>query len=354
SGEETRSSKGGGCGGGEEGPAGRAGGGVKSGARGPGEALQPRGASEGDARRGAHSLRSPRLRRRARSAPHAPAAAAVAAAAAAPSPAEPAAPRPPPAPPPRARAPASFRCIPASGPCSSFSLSLLRSSCWSAQCRENLLGPSLEAGGASPVSAFQITSAEARPGRQGLGPHRNRGGLSQACSGDVPALEGVPRTPPPPRRPRKSSGELGFPRVAPGDEVIVNQYVLRPGPAGEPLECPTCGHTYNLTQRRPRVLSCLHSVCEQCLQILYESCPKYKFISCPTCRRETVLFTDYGLAALAVNTSILSRLPPEALTAPPGQWGGEAEGSCYQTFRQYCGAACTCHVRNPLSSCAIM
>ncbi|XP_036162920.1 RING finger protein 208 isoform X2 [Myotis myotis] len=192
--------------------------------------------------------------------------------------------------------------------------------------------------------------------------------VNQACGGDMPALEGASRTPPLPRRPRKGSAELGFPRVAPVDEVIVNQYVMRaPGPtasgpptmpspaAGEPLECPTCGHTYNVTQRRPRVLSCLHSVCEQCLQILYESCPKYKFISCPTCRRETVLFTDYGLAALAVNTSILSRLPPEALTAPSGgQWGGEPEGSCYQTFRQYCGAACTCHVRNPLSACSIM
>nr|XP_005908712.1 PREDICTED: RING finger protein 208 [Bos mutus] len=130
--------------------------------------------------------------------------------------------------------------------------------------------------------------------------------VNQACGGDMPALEGAPCTPPIPRRP-------------------------------------------------PRVLSCLHSVCEQCLQILYESCPKYKFISCPTCRRETVLFTDYGLAALAINTSILSRLPPEALTAPSGgQWGGEPEGSCYQTFRQYCGAACTCHARNPLSACSIM
>ena len=192
--------------------------------------------------------------------------------------------------------------------------------------------------------------------------------VNQACGGDMPALEGAPCTPPLPRRPRKGSAELGFPRVAPADEVIVNQYVIRPGPAapgapaaavaaaaGEPLECPTCGHTYNATQRRPRVLSCLHSVCEQCLQILYESCPKYKFISCPTCRRETVLFTDYGLAALAINTSILSRLPPEALTAPSGgQWGGEPEGSCYQTFRQYCGAACTCHARNPLSACSIM
>lgn len=192
--------------------------------------------------------------------------------------------------------------------------------------------------------------------------------VNQACGGDMPALEGAPRTPPLPRRPRKgSSAELGFPRVAPVDEVIVNQYVVRPGPAapgapvvaspaaGEPLECPTCGHTYNVTQRRPRVLSCLHSVCEQCLQILYESCPKYKFISCPACRRETVLFTDYGLAALAVNTSILSRLPPEALPAPSGgQRGGEPEGSCYQTFRQYCGAACTCHVRSPLSACSLM
>ncbi|XP_069435728.1 RING finger protein 208 [Ovis canadensis] len=192
--------------------------------------------------------------------------------------------------------------------------------------------------------------------------------VNQACGGDMPALEGAPCTPPLPRRPPKGSAELGFPRGAPADEVIVNQYVMRPGPAapgapaaavaaapGEPLECPTCGHTYNATQRRPRVLSCLHSVCEQCLQILYESCPKYKFISCPTCRRETVLFTDYGLAALAVNTSILSRLPPEALTAPSGgQWGGEPEGSCYQTFRQYCGAACTCHARNPLSACSIM
>lgn len=151
------------------------------------------------------------------------------------------------------------------------------------------------------------------------------------------------------------------------DDVIVNQYVLRSsstssssssstssGPVMpcEPLDCPTCGHTYNFAGKRPRILSCLHSVCEECLQILYESCPKYKFISCPTCRRETVLFTDYGLAALAINTSILSRLPSD----PGGtvQWGGDADRSCYQTVRQYCQSACTCHIANPLSSCGIM
>ncbi|CAF99318.1 unnamed protein product, partial [Tetraodon nigroviridis] len=115
---------------------------------------------------------------------------------------------------------------------------------------------------------------------------------------------------------------------------------------------PHCGHTYNFTGKRPRILSCLHSVCEECLQILYESCPKYKFISCPTCRRETVLFTDYGLAALAINTSILSRLPADP--NGPVQWGGDADRSCYQTVRQYCQSACTCHIANPLSTCGIM
>ncbi|XP_073456155.1 RING finger protein 208 [Lithobates pipiens] len=189
--------------------------------------------------------------------------------------------------------------------------------------------------------------------------------VNQAC-GEMPSLDGtpgtlgLPRTPPPPRREkiypgqRKASTEICYHRKTPSDEVIVNQYVLHPSTPCEPLECPTCGHMYNFTNKRPRILSCLHSVCEECLQILYESCPKYKFISCPTCKRETVLFTDYGLAALAVNTSILNRLPSEALAANPVQWSSEADRSCYQTFRQYCGAACSCQIRNPLSSCSIM
>ncbi|XP_062815207.1 RING finger protein 208 [Anolis carolinensis] len=204
--------------------------------------------------------------------------------------------------------------------------------------------------------------------------------VNQACGGDLPALDppgplGLPRTPPLPRRGERLCFHRPPPPLplppapsscsAPSGEVIANQYALQPPPPlpppppaspCEPLECPTCGHRYNFTHKRPRILSCLHSVCEECLQILYESCPKYKFISCPTCKRETVLFTDYGLAALAVNTSILNRLPAEALAGPgnPVQWSSEADRSCYQTFRQYCGAACTCHVRNPLSSCTIM
>ncbi|XP_032994091.1 RING finger protein 208 [Lacerta agilis] len=170
---------------------------------------------------------------------------------------------------------------------------------------------------------------------------------NQAC-GELAPLDPKPGAP---------SAPAFYP--APG-EVIANQYALPASPPAEPLECPTCGHAYNYTHKRPRLLSCLHSVCEECLQILYESCPKYKFISCPSCKRETVLFTDYGLAALAVNARILARLPAEGLSttglsaAGASPWGAEADRGCYQSFRQYCGAACACRVRNPVSSCAVM
>ncbi|XP_028828535.1 LOW QUALITY PROTEIN: RING finger protein 208 [Denticeps clupeoides] len=217
--------------------------------------------------------------------------------------------------------------------------------------------------------------------------------VNQACSDITLEAAGVKppaAAPPPPPLIRRDHGNTGGSFLAQRkasvagpteicyhqfhykmDDVIVNQYVLRSsstsssasssssgsscsGPVMpcEPLDCPTCGHMYNFAGKRPRILSCLHSVCEECLQILYESCPKYKFISCPTCRRETVLFTDYGLAALAINTSILGRLPAEPGAAM--QWGGDGDRSCYQTVRQYCQSACTCHLANPLSSCGIM
>ncbi|XP_009888616.1 PREDICTED: RING finger protein 208 [Charadrius vociferus] len=47
-------------------------------------------------------------------------------------------------------------------------------------------------------------------------------------------------------------------------------------------------------------------------------------------------------------------MPADALPPNPVQWSSDTDRSCYQTFRQYCGAACTCHIRNPLSSCTIM
>ncbi|KPP61279.1 RING finger protein 208-like [Scleropages formosus] len=133
--------------------------------------------------------------------------------------------------------------------------------------------------------------------------------------------------------------------------------VLPDAAPGEPPTCPSCGNTYNFTGRRPRVLSCLHSVCEECLQILFDSCPRYKFTCCPTCRCETVLFTDYGLAALAVDYSILSRLPVKEESLAPSSTvdcEGEESNTCIQMLCQYCQHACSCRFGNAVSFCAIM
>ncbi|KAK5878823.1 hypothetical protein CesoFtcFv8_024198 [Champsocephalus esox] len=108
------------------------------------------------------------------------------------------------------------------------------------------------------------------------------------------------------------------------EDVIVNQYVLR--------SSSTSSSTSSSSSTGP-VMPC-------------------EPLDCPYLRRETVLFTDYGLAALAINTSILSRLPSDP--NGPVQWGGEADRSCYQTVRQYCQSACTCQIANPLASCGIM
>ncbi|XDV53990.1 hypothetical protein PO909_022372, partial [Leuciscus waleckii] len=165
-----------------------------------------------------------------------------------------------------------------------------------------------------------------------------------------------PRYAPPPRVAWDGGGE---------GEVIVNQAcgdlsmevngntVVPPRPLVSPPAPVLRREASYLAQRKTSTSDiCYHQFHYKMDNILYESCPKYKFISCPTCRRETVLFTDYGLAALAINTSILSRLPSDPAGAV--QWGTDGDRSCYQTVRQYCQSACTCHIANPLSSCGIM
>ncbi|XP_022099296.1 E3 ubiquitin-protein ligase TRIM56-like [Acanthaster planci] len=63
------------------------------------------------------------------------------------------------------------------------------------------------------------------------------------------------------------------------------------------LECPICGDRY----RRPKVLNCLHSFCEECL-VKYRN-GRYKYhpkIPCPVCRQETTL-PRTGITGLKTN-----------------------------------------------------
>ncbi len=151
------------------------------------------------------------------------------------------------------------------------------------------------------------------------------------------------------------------------DNVIVNQYVLRSSstsssssstifrPSDAVLNRWTVLRVDTLTTcgKRPRILSCLHSVCEECCRSYTSPCPKYKFISCPHLPpRDRALHRLWASCAGHINTSILSRLPPAPARTVRG--GSDVDRSCYQTVRQYCQSACTCQIANPLSSCGIM
>ncbi|XP_078614316.1 uncharacterized protein LOC144883596 [Branchiostoma floridae x Branchiostoma japonicum] len=62
------------------------------------------------------------------------------------------------------------------------------------------------------------------------------------------------------------------------------------------LECQICLQPY----RRPKVLSCLHSFCQQCLEELLKKQKVKTELDCPTCRSKTLL-PDGGVAGLKDN-----------------------------------------------------
>ena len=66
------------------------------------------------------------------------------------------------------------------------------------------------------------------------------------------------------------------------------------------LKCPICFGTY----RNPKVLPCLHSFCEHCLQRLLEG---ENVLVCPTCRFEVSVPVE-GVGALSTNFFINNML----------------------------------------------
>lgn len=88
------------------------------------------------------------------------------------------------------------------------------------------------------------------------------------------------------------------------------------------LECPICYQEYNLQNKCPRMLECLHVFCSECLQrIQLSPCDpadtrSHLALPCPLCRHLTPLETGDTLA-LPFNSRILSRLPLRALRTPP-------------------------------------
>ena len=55
--------------------------------------------------------------------------------------------------------------------------------------------------------------------------------------------------------------------------------------------CPICAYEFSITNRRPRLLSCRHTLCTPCIQHLIQGAPKTRdrMIKCPICREPNVL-----------------------------------------------------------------
>ncbi|XP_038055894.1 E3 ubiquitin-protein ligase TRIM56-like [Patiria miniata] len=67
------------------------------------------------------------------------------------------------------------------------------------------------------------------------------------------------------------------------------------------LECPICFSRFT----NPKILNCLHSFCQRCLEKMMEGHSQQREITCPVCRQQMVL-SEAGIAGIANNFSLMA------------------------------------------------
>ena len=104
------------------------------------------------------------------------------------------------------------------------------------------------------------------------------------------------------------------------------------------LTCAVCQSTYS----DPRLLSCLHSFCKQCLLKLVGMTevhggkrPNLLSIKCPLCRNEHILYSKMGVDDLMPNTQLASKLECFLPVAPQPSCG-ECEAANVFSFCENC------------------
>lgn len=81
--------------------------------------------------------------------------------------------------------------------------------------------------------------------------------------------------------------------------------------------CTVCLCAYDNAFKTPKLLSCRHTFCLECLARINVISPKLDVLSCPVCRKPTALPHGQDLPGLQDNQDILRQLPPESQTALP-------------------------------------
>ncbi|KAF7653588.1 hypothetical protein LDENG_00081020 [Lucifuga dentata] len=79
----------------------------------------------------------------------------------------------------------------------------------------------------------------------------------------------------------------------------------------EDTECSVCFCSYDNIFKTPKLLSCGHTFCLECLARINVSSSEVKSLSCPVCREMTELPHGQDLPRLGNNQDIIGKLPPE-------------------------------------------
>ncbi|XP_063298526.1 E3 ubiquitin-protein ligase RNF152 [Pelobates fuscus] len=79
-------------------------------------------------------------------------------------------------------------------------------------------------------------------------------------------------------------------------------------PSYEEYECKICYNYFDLDRRAPKLLECLHTFCQECLNTLHRREDRPWRLSCPICRHRTIV-PDSRVDALPVNTKVAEAFP---------------------------------------------
>lgn len=79
----------------------------------------------------------------------------------------------------------------------------------------------------------------------------------------------------------------------------------------EDTECSVCFCSYDNIFKTPKLLSCGHTFCLECLARINVTSTEVKSLSCPVCRETTELRHGQDLPRLGNNQDIIGKLPPD-------------------------------------------
>ncbi|KAM9349930.1 RING finger protein 228-like [Symphorus nematophorus] len=130
----------------------------------------------------------------------------------------------------------------------------------------------------------------------------------------------------------------------------------------EEYECKICYNYFDLDRHTPKLLSCSHTFCQECLDALHSREDRGWRISCPVCRHRTPV-PEYRVHNLPDNTALTEALPlktyqlvdqsnTDVQTGPAVSSSGE--DSC-QTCKQLAFATgCVCAIFSFLSMVVLL